>query len=161
TRISCCSRPTGRRPSPRGPSGKSSARSASADSFMCKGRRSDTRGRDRPPRSRSSPPGCGQPSREIAAVGRTRMSRRWAMVLAATGVVSIVLGLSLGAVSLPLGAVWNGLWHADTDAGAIVRNLRAPRLVLAFLVGGSLAVSGAALQAMLRNPLAEPFLLGL
>ncbi len=44
---------------------------------------------------------------------------------------------------------------------AIVRDLRAPRVVLAFLVGGSLGICGAALQAMIRNPLAEPYLLGL
>ena len=43
----------------------------------------------------------------------------------------------------------------------IVRELRAPRVLLAFLVGGSLGICGAALQAMIRNPLAEPYLLGL
>ena len=42
-----------------------------------------------------------------------------------------------------------------------MRDLRAPRVLLAFLVGGSLGVSGAALQALIRNPLAEPYLLGL
>jgi len=64
-------------------------------------------------------------------------------------------------VPLSLSAVWGGLWHPGTDASAIVRDLRAPRVVLAFLVGGSLGISGAALQAMIRNPLAEPYLLGL
>lgn len=70
-------------------------------------------------------------------------------------------GLSAGAVPLPLGAVWDGLWNGGSDASSIVRDLRAPRVMLAFLVGGSLAVCGAALQAMIRNPLAEPYLLGL
>jgi len=42
-----------------------------------------------------------------------------------------------------------------------VRDLRAPRALLAFLVGGSLATAGAGLQGLLRNPLADPFLLGL
>ena len=42
-----------------------------------------------------------------------------------------------------------------------MRDLRVPRVLLGFLVGGSLAVSGAALQALVRNPLAEPYLLGL
>ena len=45
--------------------------------------------------------------------------------------------------------------------GSIVRELRVPRVLLAFGVGGTLAVAGAALQALLRNPLAEPWLLGL
>jgi iron complex transport system permease protein len=47
---------------------------------------------------------------------------------------------------------------AGTD---IVWELRAPRAILGFLVGGSLAVAGAGLQALVRNPLADPFLLGL
>jgi iron complex transport system permease protein len=79
----------------------------------------------------------------------------------ATVIACLTLGLSAGAVPLPLREVWAGLWHADAGAAAIVRDLRAPRVILAFLVGGSLAVCGAALQAMIRNPLAEPYLLGL
>jgi iron complex transport system permease protein len=74
---------------------------------------------------------------------------------------SILAGLSSGAVPLPPSEVWAGLWRGDSEASAIVRDLRAPRVLLAFLVGGSLGVCGAALQAMIRNPLAEPYLLGL
>ena len=76
-------------------------------------------------------------------------------------IACVLLGLSAGAVPLPLTAVWNGLVSGQGPEAGIVRDLRAPRVVLAFLVGGSLAVSGAALQAMIRNPLAEPYLLGL
>jgi iron complex transport system permease protein len=84
----------------------------------------------------------------------------------AAGLVTLVIaclliGLSAGAVPLPLVAVWDGLWNGGSDASSIVRDLRAPRVMLAFLVGGSLGVCGAALQAMIRNPLAEPYLLGL
>jgi iron complex transport system permease protein len=43
----------------------------------------------------------------------------------------------------------------------IVRGIRAPRVLLGFLVGGSLAVSGAVLQALIHNPLADPYLLGI
>jgi iron complex transport system permease protein len=75
--------------------------------------------------------------------------------------VSLVLGLGAGTVPLGPGEVWRGLWSADAPAAVIVRELRLPRVLLAFLVGGSLAVCGAALQAMIRNPLAEPYLLGL
>jgi ABC-type Fe3+-siderophore transport system permease subunit len=82
-------------------------------------------------------------------------------LLGATVIACLMLGLSAGAVPLPLREVWAGLWHADAGAAAIVRDLRAPRVILAFLVGGSLAICGAALQAMIRNPLAEPYLLGL
>jgi iron complex transport system permease protein len=71
------------------------------------------------------------------------------------------LGLAAGTVPLTPADVWAGLWHGDAGSAVIVRDLRAPRVLLAFCVGGSLAVSGAALQAMIRNPLAEPYLLGL
>jgi iron complex transport system permease protein len=89
------------------------------------------------------------------------MSPGRAAVLALLVVGCLLLGLSAGAVPLPMGDVWSGLWHGRGTGGAIVRDLRAPRVVLAFLVGGSLGVCGAALQALIRNPLAEPYLLGL
>ncbi|HXF95089.1 MAG TPA: iron chelate uptake ABC transporter family permease subunit, partial [Gemmatimonadales bacterium] len=49
----------------------------------------------------------------------------------------------------------------DLAASGILWELRAPRALVAFLVGGSLGVAGASLQALVRNPLADPFLLGL
>jgi iron complex transport system permease protein len=89
------------------------------------------------------------------------MRRARIVGLLAFVVVSLVLGLGAGTVPLGPGEVWRGLWSADAPAAVIVRELRLPRVLLAFLVGGSLAVCGAALQAMIRNPLAEPYLLGL
>lgn len=86
---------------------------------------------------------------------------RLVMILPLIVVACLLIGLAAGTVPLSLAQVWHGLWHADTSAGVIVRDLRAPRVLLAFAVGGSLAVCGAALQAMIRNPLAEPYLLGL
>jgi iron complex transport system permease protein len=89
------------------------------------------------------------------------MSRaRLAMLLVAV-VICLVAGLSAGSVPLSPGEVWAGLRSSHAPASVIVRELRAPRVLLAFLVGGSLGICGAALQAMIRNPLAEPYLLGL
>lgn len=82
-------------------------------------------------------------------------------VLLLAVLASLLVGLAAGTVPLTLSEVWRGLWQGDTNAGVIVRDLRAPRVLLAFCVGGSLGVCGAALQAMIRNPLAEPYLLGL
>ena len=82
-------------------------------------------------------------------------------LLALIVVGCVLLALSAGSVPLPLRDVWRGLWQGQGEGAVIVRDLRLPRVALAFLVGGSLAVSGAALQAMIRNPLAEPYLLGL
>jgi iron complex transport system permease protein len=76
---------------------------------------------------------------------------KWA-VLCIVAVLALVASVVLGPAAVPLGE----LLRSD-----IVWNLRAPRAVLAFLVGGSLGVAGAGLQALVRNPLADPFLLGL
>ncbi|MGH7657382.1 MAG: FecCD family ABC transporter permease, partial [Gemmatimonadales bacterium] len=81
------------------------------------------------------------------------------LVLAIAGIM--VASIMVGAVALSPGAVLHGLIDPDAPAGVIVRRLRVPRVLLGFLVGGSLGISGAALQALIRNPLADPFLLGL
>ena len=75
--------------------------------------------------------------------------------------VAVSFSLALGAVSLPLADVWRGLTGTgDATAGAIVRELRLPRTALGALVGAALGASGTTLQSTLRNPLAEPYLLG-
>lgn len=76
---------------------------------------------------------------------------RWA-ALGGAAALALLASVVLGPAAVPLGE----LAHSE-----IVWNLRAPRAVLAFLVGGSLGVAGAGLQALVRNPLADPFLLGL
>jgi len=75
--------------------------------------------------------------------------------------VSLLVGLWAGPVTFSPQELWEGLLHPYADSAAIVRELRVPRVLLAFLVGGSLSVTGASLQALLRNPLADPYLLGL
>ena len=83
------------------------------------------------------------------------------LLLGGAVLVLAALGLSLGAVDLPLAEVWRALLDPAAPAATIVRDLRLPRVILGFLLGGTLAVSGASLQALLRNPLADPYLLGL
>ncbi|MFI8592400.1 MULTISPECIES: FecCD family ABC transporter permease [Dietzia] len=84
--------------------------------------------------------------------------------------VSIAAGVSLGSVSIPIGDVWAIVAHRLvpgsfdpwwTDAReAIVIESRLPRALMAAAVGASLAVAGGVAQAVTRNPLADPFLLG-
>lgn len=72
-----------------------------------------------------------------------------------------VAALAVGSVPLAPGEVWAALaGRGDATSIAIVRSLRLPRVALAALVGAALGMSGAALQGALRNPLAEPYLLG-
>jgi iron complex transport system permease protein len=73
-------------------------------------------------------------------------------------VASLVAGLSQGAVSIPLLGLVNG---SATELEKIVfAEIRAPRVFLAGFVGASLALSGAVLQGLFRNPLADPGLIG-
>lgn len=85
-------------------------------------------------------------------------------------ILSIGLAVSVGAVDLPLGTVWRiaahhlaGVPEVTWTAGRdnIVWQIRFPRVLLAGLVGAGLATVGAALQAVTRNPLADPHLLGI
>jgi iron complex transport system permease protein len=82
-------------------------------------------------------------------------------VLLVAAVVALAAGLLLGAVDVSVRALVGALTGAPTGDAALVRNLRMPRVLLAFLVGGALALSGASLQALVRNPLADPYLVGL
>jgi iron complex transport system permease protein len=83
------------------------------------------------------------------------------LVLALAAAAVFVLSLSLGSVSLSAADTWRALTGTDTGtAGAIVRELRLPRAAAAFACGGLLAVAGALMQVLLRNPLAEPYVLG-
>jgi iron complex transport system permease protein len=102
-------------------------------------------------------------SRPVRAIG-------WLGGLGAL-VLSISAAISLGAVAIPLGTVWGvlldraapGLIEPGWSAGraAIVWDIRMPRALLAALVGAGLALVGAVLQSVTRNPLADPYLLGI
>jgi iron complex transport system permease protein len=75
--------------------------------------------------------------------------------------VSGLASLALGAVSLAPSRVIAALaGHGDAVASAIVLELRLPRTIIGLAVGGMLGLAGAALQGYLRNPLAEPSVLG-
>ncbi len=76
---------------------------------------------------------------------------KW-LLLVMVVIAALAASVMLGPAAVPLG----DLFRSD-----IVWSLRAPRALLAFLVGGSLGAAGASLQALVRNPLADPFLLGL
>lgn len=92
--------------------------------------------------------------------------------LGALGVGSLVLGLALllsvvvGPSEVGADAAWAALSGGWTDRAVepmiadVVLGLRLPRALLAAIVGGALAVSGVVLQAVMRNPLADPYVLG-
>jgi iron complex transport system permease protein len=76
---------------------------------------------------------------------------------------SLVLAAGIGQAWLSPGAVWTALRHGPAglnDNDTIVWSLRLPRILMASLVGASLAAAGVAFQALLRNELADPYLVG-
>jgi len=83
----------------------------------------------------------------------------WVAVLALAGAATA--SLFVGRVNVAPAEIIAGLIHPDLSlASLVVTELRLPRAILAILVGASLGLSGAVLQGLLRNPLAEPGLLG-
>lgn len=84
-------------------------------------------------------------------------------LLVAAGALVLVFLVSVwvGSKQIPFTAVWSVLWHDDGSSdAAIIHELRIPRTFLAVLVGAALGLAGALMQAVTRNPLADPGLLG-
>ncbi|MGA9852255.1 MAG: iron ABC transporter permease [Gammaproteobacteria bacterium] len=81
--------------------------------------------------------------------------------LAALTVIAFCVALAVGSVPLPLGAVARALGGGgDPLTRTLVLELRLPRAITAFATGGLLALAGALMQVLLRNPLADPYILG-
>ncbi len=85
------------------------------------------------------------------------------IVLAAALLATMFLGLSMGSSGNSFKAVWASLFGnaEDNVLSTIIWRLRMPRVIMAALVGATLSVGGLVFQALLRNPLAEPYILGI
>lgn len=89
-------------------------------------------------------------------------------ILAAVLFVVVVVALKFGAVPVSLYGLGRDLIHVilgqtsgiSSNYGLIIIDIRLPRILLAIVVGASLSVAGASFQALLRNPLADPYVLG-
>ena len=94
-------------------------------------------------------------------VARRRPDAPLLAALAALVAGLFLVSLAIGPVWLPPATVLSALIGQGSEAaGIIVLDIRLPRAVLAVLIGGTLGLSGAALQGLLRNPLAAPSLFG-
>lgn len=82
------------------------------------------------------------------------------LLLALLLALTLLASLALGAARLRPAELVAGLSGGDAVARTILFELRLPRAALAILVGGALGLAGAVFQALLRNPLAEPYILG-
>nr|WP_234352143.1 MULTISPECIES: iron chelate uptake ABC transporter family permease subunit [unclassified Streptomyces] len=91
------------------------------------------------------------------------MALRGVGILVTLGALLLVSLLSVwvGTRGIPFASTWELLWHPDgSEASVIVHDYRVPRTLLGLLVGVALGLSGALMQALTRNPLADPGLLG-
>ncbi len=93
------------------------------------------------------------------------MVKKWLkskLIIIAIGlVVAILLGICLGSVHIALDEIISSIWSSDyTVKKAIIYDIRLPRVWMAVLVGANLSASGALLQAVMRNPLADPGITG-
>src|SRR3569832_1107488 len=116
---------------------------------------------------------CGDPHAAtlweccVASVATTTLpdvprdrSRTVTLVLFAVLAAAIVASFLIGPAGISPGARFAGLFDGQGAAGVIAREIRLPRAALAIVVGAALGASGAALQGLFRNPLAEPGVTG-
>ncbi|WP_163654901.1 iron ABC transporter permease [Listeria sp. PSOL-1] len=92
-----------------------------------------------------------------------RQRRRYLtfIVILALLIMVFFYSLTTGAVKISYGEVWQSLiGKAPELSDQLIWNLRLPRLLIAFLVGAALAISGCLLQGVMRNPLADPGVIG-
>jgi iron complex transport system permease protein len=123
------------------------------------------------PVSTAAPVPASLPRQPQARPGRTGGARitGWAILLGLLLIASITLAITIGPAQITPLDVWASVLHhlgiGDNPLGllrdGIVWQLRLPRVLTAAAVGAGLAVSGAVMQAITRNPLADPYLLGL
>ena len=101
--------------------------------------------------------GCG------GSFGRDATVNRFSfliLVLVALSLVAMVAGVALGEVSFDAHAYGRAFTQPASGEAQVIWNVRAPRVVCAFLVGAALGLAGAVMQGLLRNPLAEPGVIG-
>ena len=90
----------------------------------------------------------------------TAQRRLLFVLLALLSAASILLAAAVGSVDLGWSAWWQALWNPASEHGELVWRLRLPRAGAAWTVGALLALSGCLMQVLLRNPLADPYILG-
>jgi iron complex transport system permease protein len=84
------------------------------------------------------------------------------VVLSLIAAISVVTALACGSVHIPLAKLFSALVQPGSDAiSGIVWQLRLPRVLAAFSCGALLALAGALMQVLLRNPLADPYVFGI
>lgn len=102
-----------------------------------------------------------QPAEKPHAHPLAKKRRRTFMTLAILLLIAATVSLMVGPVRFSLAEIWHGLTvHDATLERRVVWELRFPRVIIGMIVGACLAIAGAILQAIMRNPLADPGIIG-
>lgn len=115
------------------------------------------------PQSAADSPDPPDPPSAERIFGAGRHAKRAAGLLAALLLLLVLVALSLavGAKPLSLGEAWSGLTDSGAADYSVVHEMRLPRTLLGLMVGLALGLAGGVMQALTRNPLADPGLLGI
>ncbi|MDA3146443.1 iron chelate uptake ABC transporter family permease subunit [Leucobacter sp. UCMA 4100] len=109
--------------------------------------------------SLDDPPGA--PPGTAAVRGLARRRTVGMLVIVGALVLAATASLAFGAKILSVEETWAAFWHPDgSEAATIVWTLRAPRTLAGIVVGAAFGVAGALIQALTRNPIADPGILG-
>ncbi len=112
--------------------------------------------------STSTRPSTGVARRPAPGLSRSNAVRTTGLLIVlAALVVVILLSIMIGSRDIPFPVIWEALLSpADVQDHYVIHDLRIPRTVVAIVVGSSLGIAGALIQALTRNPLADPGILG-
>jgi iron complex transport system permease protein len=84
------------------------------------------------------------------------------LIMLLLAIAAMIFSISFGSASIPASRIWTVLWQDDhSTAHVIIHQLRLPRSLSAFAVGALLGLAGALMQVLLRNPLGDPYILGI
>ncbi|WUJ95584.1 iron chelate uptake ABC transporter family permease subunit [Streptomyces platensis] len=109
-----------------------------------------------------SPPEAATAPDPVTPRRRPLLRSAGVVVSVAVLAVIVVLGIAVGAKQIPLDQVWHGVFHySGSDTDVVIRDVRFPRTLLGLLVGAALGLAGTVMQALTRNPLADPGVLGI
>lgn len=95
---------------------------------------------------------------------RQRIKRTWGVAIAGVCLLipGILLAVCMGAMEILLVDIWNGIFHnTGSLTDMMIRDVRLPRVICVLVTGGILGMTGAMMQGVTRNPIAEPSLLGI
>ncbi|MGW3013758.1 FecCD family ABC transporter permease [Streptomyces sp. NPDC001219] len=109
-----------------------------------------------------SPPEVAKAPDPVTPRRRPLLRPTGLVVSVAVLAVIVVLGIAVGAKQIPLDQVWHGVFHySGSDTDVVIRDVRLPRTLLGLIVGAALGLAGTVMQALTRNPLADPGVLGI